>query len=278
MKYFLFNPMSNNNHGGAKAKEFCEKLGGGEMKDVTKLDAKAFMAGLEKEDVVYLIGGDGTINFFANDLYGEELKNEVYFCPAGTGNDFMNDVRKEEGQETVLLNDYIKDLPLVEVNGLKRRFINGIGYGLDGMCCQIADDMKAQGKTEINYTSIAIKLLLLTYKQKKAKVVVDGVEHEFKNVWILPTMKGRFYGGGMMVAPAQDRLDNEGKVTVVVFGSMSRLKTLICFPKIFKGEHVNLKMTTVLTGKEVYVEYDKPTALQIDGETVRNVKSYTVKA
>ena len=34
----------------------------------------------------------------------------------------------------------------------------------------------------------------------------------------------------------------------------------------------------IRSGKDVYVEYDEPTALQIDGETVRNVKSYRVKA
>ena len=49
------------------------------------------------------------------------------------------------------------------------------------------------------------------------------------------------------------------------------------FPSIFKGEHVKkVKKVTVLKGKEVYVEFDKPTALQIDGESFDNITSYKV--
>ena len=37
-----------------------------------------------------------------------------------------------------------------------------------------------------------------------------------------------------------------------------------------------VKKVTVLKGKEVYVEFDKPTALQIDGESFDNITSYKV--
>ena len=51
----------------------------------------------------------------------------------------------------------------------------------------------------------------------------------------------------------------------------------MAFPSIFKGEHVKkVKKVTVLKGKEVYVEFDKPTALQIDGESFDNITSYKV--
>ena len=48
------------------------------------------------------------------------------------------------------------------------------------------------------------------------------------------------------------------------------------FPSIFKGEHVKHKdMVEVLSGRTIKVEFDKPTALQIDGETILGVTSYT---
>lgn len=37
-------------------------------------------------------------------------------------------------------------------------------------------------------------------------------------------------------------------------------------------------MVEVLTGKEITVRFDSPAALQIDGETVKNVSEYSVKA
>jgi diacylglycerol kinase family enzyme len=51
------------------------------------------------------------------------------------------------------------------------------------------------------------------------------------------------------------------------------------FPSIFKGEHVkNTKYVTVLTGKNITVEFDRPTPLQIDGETVLGVTEYNAVA
>ncbi len=37
-------------------------------------------------------------------------------------------------------------------------------------------------------------------------------------------------------------------------------------------------MCDIRTGHEITVEFDRPTALQIDGETITNVTTYTVKA
>ena len=54
-------------------------------------------------------------------------------------------------------------------------------------------------------------------------------------------------------------------------------KALMVFPNIFKGEHVKEeKIVKIYKGHSVTVEFDKPTALQIDGETIRNVTSYSV--
>ena len=63
-----------------------------------------------------------------------------------------------------------------------------------------------------------------------------------------------------------------------MFGS-GKLKTLMVFPSIFKGEHVkHTEMCQVLTGREITVEFDQPTALQIDGETILGVTQYTACA
>ena len=174
---------------------------------------------------------------------------------------------------------YLKDLPVVFVNGKECRFINGIGYGIDGYCCEVADQIRASGNTDpINYSGIAIKGLLGKFDPRNAHAVVDGKEYDFKGVWIAPTMKGRYYGGGLMAAPAQDRLDPDGKVSLVIMGGAGRIPTLLAFSGVSKGTHVKKKMVTVLTGKEITVSCDTPCALQIDGETVLNVKEYSVKA
>lgn len=270
MKYVLYNPKANN----GKKPEFLSEV---EYREVIGLDYQAFFDSLNPEDEVVFVGGDGTLNYFVNAVDTDKIKNNVYLKTSGTGNDFMNDLDNKDGSE-VLLNAYIKNLPTVYVNGLERKFINGIGYGIDGYCCEVADQIRESGFTgEINYTSIAIKGLLFHFKQKNAVITVDGKEYKFKNVWLAPSMKGRFYGGGMMVAPQQDRMGDT--LTVVVYHAWSKLKSLIVFPNIFKGTHVeHTEMVSVMTGKEIEVRFDVPCALQIDGETVLNVSSYKVKA
>ena len=80
-------------------------------------------------------------------------------------------------------------------------------------------------------------------------------------------MKGRYYGGGMIIAPNQDRFNDT--VSVVVFKGKSKLKTLMIFPSIFKGEHIKKEKNVVIyTGKEITVRYEKPAALQIDGDGI----------
>lgn len=201
----------------------------------------------------------------------------IYLYRGGTGNDFIRDVMENPEAEYVQVNAYIGNLPTVTIQGVTRRYINGIGYGIDGQVCQVADAMKAAGKTDINYALLSIKLLLHGYVCPNAKVTIDGETRTYSRVWMASSMNGRYYGGGMMCAPDQDR--RSGRVSVVVLYNAGRLKTLCIFPGIFKGQHVtHADAVEVRTGLHISVTFDKPTSLQIDGETVTGVTSYTVDA
>ena len=248
-----------------------------EYYDVTKITYSEFFSDVKKRDeAVIVAGGDGTLNRFINETENVKIHAPVYYYAAGNGNDFWADIGKKTGDMPVEIAPYIKDLPVVEVNGKSYKFINGVGFGIDGYCCEVGDRLKAENK-KVDYTGIAIKGLLFHFKPADAKVTVDGTVHYFKNVWVAPTMNGRMYGGGMIPTPEQDRLNPERTVSTCVFFGKGRLKILTIFPKIFKGEHVQkTKNVKILSGKEVTVEFDRPCALQIDGETVLNVTKYTV--
>lgn len=281
MYYILYNTLSANKQG----LEYSRLLLGtsapadAEMVDLASINSYAdFWANIDLEnDTVVLSGGDGTINRFINENIGLTLPKNLFYFAAGSGNDFKKDVADGE-TGLISLNEYIQDLPTVTVNGKTSYFINGIGFGIDGYCCEEGDKLKAKSDKPVDYTAIAIKGLLFHFKPVNAKITVDGVTKEYKKVWIAPTMKGRFYGGGMFVTPDQDRFDPEGKVSAAVLHNSGALKTLMVFPSIFKGEHVkHTEMVEIRTGHEITVEFDRPTALQIDGETVLGVTSYTVK-
>ena len=280
MYYVLYNPLSGNKHGAdcvEKIKPFIE----GEMKmiDVREMsDFAGFFAGLAEDDAVVICGGDGTLNHFVNDIADVEIKNDVYLFAGGSGNDFKTDVAPD-AEGLVKINQYIKDLPVVEVKGMRRRFINGIGYGIDGYCCEKGDELAQKSDKPVNYAGIAVKGLLFHYKRANAVVTVDGETHEFKGVWLAPSMNGRYYGGGMKVAPAQDRLASPKTLSLVVWHSTGKITTLLRFKSIFTGEHIKYKKSIqTFTGKQITVRFDRPTALQIDGETVSGVTEYTVYA
>lgn len=279
MVYLLYNPLANNNTGEQKKEEVIKvlepKYGKMTTLDVTKMNYDEFLNELKEDDRVVLLGGDGTLMKFANTVYGKKLVCPFFLYKAGTGNDFLTDVASEVENDMVELNKFVEDLPTIYVNDQEYRFINGIGYGIDGFVCEIAEKQKAAGKKKISYAGLSIKNLIHGYKCPKGKVTVDGVTKEYKKVWLASTMNGRFYGGGMMVAPEQDRLGDY--VTNVVFHDSGKFKTLITFPKLFKGTHVQKKkIIEVRSGHDVTVEFDRPMALQIDGEVIYNVTKYRV--
>nr|WP_316621933.1 diacylglycerol kinase family protein [uncultured Ruminococcus sp.] len=273
----LYNPLSNNGQGEAEVKSLSNKLESNELifKDITKIgDIKAFINSLGADEKIIIAGGDGTLNHFLNDIDGMDIKTDVLFFATGSGNDFIASVGVAKGN-LVPLNPFFGKLPTVTVNGKDYKFINGVGFGIDGYCCEVGDDMRATTNKPINYTSIAIKGLLFHFKPVNATVTVDGKTERFERVWLVPTMFGRFYGGGMIPTPDQKRED--GTVSTMVYHGCGKLKALMVFPNIFKGEHVKEeKIVKIYKGHSVTVEFDKPTALQIDGETIRNVTSYSV--
>ncbi len=281
MKYVLYNPLANNKRGRQNASSIMQLDSEAEyvFKDITALDdINSFLNEAKPDDEIIVSGGDGTLNRFINRLGDRVLENDVYYYPAGSGNDFMHDVCENTGERIIKINKYIADLPIVEINGKRSYFINGIGFGIDGYCCEEGDKFQAKSDKPVNYTAIAIKGFFLKFSPRKARVTVDGETREYSNVWLAPTMNGRFFGGGMQIAPMQDRLNENRTVASMVMYHKNRLKVLLAFPTVFKGEHIakHPKLIDTRHGHEITVEFDRPTALQIDGETVKSVLKYTV--
>lgn len=283
MQYaILYNPLAGGGHCTEESRRLGTLLAPShcDFYDMTELaDYARFFAALPPETAIVLCGGDGTLNRFVNDTEGLALPEDIYYYAAGSGNDFLRDIGGAADGRPVPIERYLRALPQVSVNGKTRRFLNGVGYGIDGYCCETGDAMRERGKKNVNYTAIAVKGLLFRYRPTTATVTVDGATRRYEHVWLAPTMNGRFYGGGMMPTPRQDRLGADGTVSVMVYHGRSKLKTLCVFPGIFKGTHVKHDtMVDVLTGHEICVAFDRPAPLQIDGETVKDVRSYRVAA
>jgi diacylglycerol kinase family enzyme len=275
----LYNPLANNGKAEAAARALENILTDGEVRfvDISALGSfYDFFVSCDDDCIVILTGGDGTLHHFVNDTRGLKIKQKIYYYGAGSGNDFLNDLDKERGAEPFDIGEYIKDLPFVRVNGKELRFINNIGYGIDGYVCETGNRERKERQKPINYTAIALRGLLYDFTPRRATVTIDGVTKEYERVWLAPATNGRFFGGGMKIAPDQNRLDPDGKITFIVAHDLSRAKILAIFPEIFKGTHVrHTKYIDIIKCDEVTVKFDTPCAMQIDGEEISDVSEYT---
>ena len=278
--HILYNPLSGNGSGEERSRKLIGILQDKEhdYKDITKIDdMKAYIASMGEDDSIVICGGDGTLNRFANSIDRDELRHTIYFFPAGSGNDFFNDIDAKDPDMPICINRYLANLPTIFVKGKQMKFLNGIGYGLDGYVCEEGDKVRGKSDKPVNYTSIALKGLAYDFKPVNAEVTVDGVIHQYSKVWLAPTMNGRYFGGGMMMAPMQDRLNKAHTVSVVVVHDAYNFQLLPLFPLIFKGKHIKHKrFVQPFAAHSVRVKFDRPIALQVDGETISNVLEYEV--
>jgi len=279
MNYFLYNPKSNNENNELNIiTENADDNRQVAMKIcLLDLDVRSFACQLADDDRVFICGGDGTLHHFANNSWGVDFPCPVYVIRSGTGNDFLNDIGQKNNSTLVDIRDFLKDLPEAEINGQKRKFLNGVGFGLDGEVCLGVEKYKQQHpKKKANYAAIALKLLMLTYNGPHARVTVDGVTKEYDDVWAVSTMKGKYYGGGLMIAPTQER--SSGNLSVMVMHGGTRVKALTLFLGLNKGSHIKCKeIVEIIEGNDVHVEFDRPYALQIDGEVYLDVTQYGAK-
>ena len=278
MIYILYNPKAHNGtndlnivyKGDTQNKPSIKKI------NIIDLDVKAFASELNDSDRVLIRGGDGTLHHFANRAKGVDFPCKLFMIRSGTGNDFLNDIGQMIADEPVDIREYLRDLPTVTFGGKSRVFINGVGLGVDGEVCQGVEIYRTKNPNKkANYTAIAIQELGFKYQRPSAKITVDGVTRVYDKVWAVSTMKGRYYGGGLKIAPGQNR--NSGKVSVVIMHGGSRVKTLSVFARIKDGGHVkHTDMVEVLMGNKVKVEFSRPYALQVDGEVFTGISKYSV--
>ena len=279
MNYILFNPKSHSEHNDLNIVPGKAKLEQHGLKQISLLDinVRDFCKSLTEKDRLIVCGGDGTLHHFANNTHGIDFPCPVFLARSGTGNDFLNDIGQTDSDSLFDVRKHIKELPCVKIGNESRYFINGVGIGIDGEVCVGVEQYKSRTGKTANYTAIALELLLYKYKRPAAKVVVDGETHHFKDVWMASAMHGRYFGGGMMISPTQNR--DSGKLSVMVMHGGSRPKILSIFPSVFKGGHIKHKeIVEIFECDEVTVTFDRPVAFQADGETRTNIRTYSARS
>lgn len=216
---------------------------------------------------VYAVGGDGTLNEVVNGMINNE--SCIGVIPSGSGNDFFKSIYFEKKISSNILRDTIKgETKLIDLGKMDDRyFLNISSVGIDAEVVDNAKKLKRYGfiSGKMAYIISAV-MTILKYKCKDIQLIIDGTEI-ILNSTLLALANGRYYGGGMKVAPQADIQD--GLLDICVINKLSRLKMLILFPKLIRGKHNEIKEVTFYKGKKIIVNSKEEIAINIDGEIIK---------
>lgn len=240
----------------------------------------------EGHQEIVAVGGDGTINEAVNGMFdasGTAPPQCVFaFVTSGTGGDFRKTFGIEAGTDVAierLKRARVRPIDVGRVSCLTRSgeptaryFINIASFGLSGV---IVDSVNRARIAKLFGGSFAFafhsSLAMLRYRNTAARIIVDGMEDEIATISTVAVANGRYFGGGMMVAPGA--VPDDGLFDVVIMGGAPKGQSLAEMKLIYTGEHIIRPHVRVIRGQHVVVApvaetRGKPVLIETDGEAV----------
>ena len=242
--------------------------------DGARLARRALEDGYE---CIVAVGGDGTINEVANGFFvdGKALNPAAALgvLPRGTGGDFRRTFDWDLELDSAiarLATDRTDpfDVGLVEYQGRdgapeRRYFANISSFGVSAVVAEEANlGTKALG-AKGSFMWATVKGLM-KYRMRPVRLSFDGGPPETVDVTAVAVANGRYFGGGMKVAPLADTRD--GLFDVTIWSGYGLVDFALKSKGAYNGEHVNWKGTRTLRCRTVTAETDEPTLLDVDGE------------
>lgn len=218
---------------------------------------------------VVAVGGDGTLFEVINGLVRSTIP--IGYIPNGTGNDYgrqMN-ISAEPLKALQRILDYnIRKIDIGRINN--HYFVNVASMGFDAEVVKFANESNIKALFgQFAYTIGAVKVLI-KFKPKKIKLIVDGVEYSYDDVWLISIANNKYYGGGMLISP--NSINDDGLFDLCIIKGLTKLKFLRLFTSVFKGEHVkHYPMVEFIKGKKINIVTEDELIIQTDGEILTNI-------
>ena len=211
----------------------------------------------DEENIIYAVGGDGTISEVLNGVVG--TKNKIGIIPAGSGNDFYRTV-KELGKTEIKSDVGV-------ING--KYFLNIACVGIDA---EVANNVPLMKKKNVKVKNLYTASILYTFTHFKFKQIhfKSQEKDEKGNFTILSICNGRYYGGGYNISPKASLEDNYFDVYYI---NKLRLPSIInLLLKLKKGKLEQDKRTNHFKTNNITVTSEEPIRFNVDGETIENTK------
>ena len=209
---------------------------------------------------VWIVGGDGTINYFIN--HYPEIQLPLVLFKGGSGNDFHSFLYGNKTVEEIIeiaLTTKPKRTDAGKCN--ERLFVNGLGIGFDG---SVAKALIGKNKRpgQVSFLTVILQKIFF-YKGRNYSI--DSAELKMdKKLLMINVMNGRSSGGGFYVSPLAELSD--GKFDVNILVELHTLKRMRFLPVIEKGKHVDLPFIKYFHTSKISIQSDQPMDIHLDGE------------
>ncbi|MFT3846887.1 MAG: diacylglycerol kinase family protein [Lacibacter sp.] len=211
---------------------------------------------------VWIIGGDGTLNYFINKYSSINIPLVIF--KGGTGNDFSwklyGDISLEE-QISLALNVEAKFVDAATCNRLL--YINTVGIGFDGEVLHSMKAIRFLGG-HLGYYLVVLQKIF-SFREFRYKIYSEGLLADEKFLLVSIANSSRT-GGGFHISPKASV--NDGWLDLVIVKPLGLLKRIFYLPQIEKGKHLQYPFVHHVIGTEFIIECEKEIAAQLDGDLI----------
>lgn len=230
----------------------------------------------DKEYVIHIIGGDGTLNKAIQGM-PEHTKSSLAIIPGGTGNDFFKMFEHDKKDLVAIFKGTINGkremIDYGTVNGIK--FLNIVSFGFDA---SVAANMEKLKKCKLiprnQLYNVAIFYTVFTYEFPTVNITIDGTKISNYQMTLMAIGNGKYYGGGIGITPNAEY--NDGKFELVLARKLPKILIFPLLIKVLRGTHLkSCYVKIVSTAKYIEIEStdsSKPLRCNFDGETIEALK------
>ncbi|MEQ1623896.1 MAG: diacylglycerol kinase family protein [Sediminibacterium sp.] len=211
---------------------------------------------------VWIIGGDGTLNYFINQYPDCQLPLALFKC--GTGNDFAWKLYGNKDNSAIfeqVIQAKIQAVDACKIN--QWWYLNCLGIGFDGEIIRFMQAIRFLGG-HLGYL-LAVVLKVFSFKEKYFQITTATKSWQERYLLVIANNSSRS-GGGFFVTPTANLQD--GYVDLLLCGKLNLLQRLKYLPVLQKGKHLHLPFVTHRLVKEVKIQLERETDIQIDGELI----------
>ena len=287
----IVNPRSSGNHTAERwpgiAAKLRERLGPFDTVFTDGPMAAMRLAGAALKDGVdhiIAVGGDGTVNEVVNGFFEQERpinpQAVLSIITSGTGADFRRTFSSPEELDKQIARVTDGEVHAIDLGRLTYRddatsdvrtryFDNVASFGLSGATDRAVNQLtfakQFGGKFAFLWGTFKA---LLDYRGARVRLQVDDQYDDVLDINTVAVCNGRFFGGGMNIAPLAE--PDDGLFDIIVIRQASMIRLLTGFRSVYFGSHLEKKdQVFMLRGRKVTAEPMTNAAevlLDVDGE------------